>query len=38
MDTMKIIHGHPGSYKIPSLSRYGCFSEQTYRNLLSMKL
>ncbi len=29
----EIIHGHPRSYKLPQLGRYGCFSEQTYRNL-----
>lgn len=33
MDTMKLLMATPNRINILQLSRYGCFSEQTYRNL-----
>ncbi len=38
MDTMKLFMAIPDRINFLQLGRYGCFSEQTYRNLLSMKL
>ena len=38
MDTMKLLIAIPDRINFLQLGRYGCFSEQTYRNLLSMKL
>ncbi len=38
MDTMKLFMVIPDRINFLQLGRYGCFSEQTYRNLLRMKL
>ena len=38
MDAMKLFMAIPDRINFLQLGRYGCFSEQTYRNLLSMKL
>lgn len=38
MDTMKLFMAIPDRINFLQLGRYGCFSEQTYRNLLKMKL
>ena len=34
MDTMKLLMAIPDRINFLQLDRYGCFSEQTYRNLL----
>lgn len=36
MDTMKLFMAIPDRINFLQLGRYGCFSEQTYRNLLRM--
>ena len=38
MDAMKLFMAIPDRINFLQLGRYGRFSEQTYRNLLSMKL